>query len=73
MRNFTGREVVVRAGGVAYRGKLVEMTETAVILKMESGFCEIPMGSVAAIEPAGSDAAPRLSSPSPLAGARKRT
>lgn len=68
--NFTGKNVVVSAGGVTYRGRLVEMTESSILLKMESGFIEIPMDSVHELKSDSADPTPTLP-PSPLRAAKK--
>lgn len=70
-KNFTGRDVVVTASGARYSGKLIEMTDSSVLLKMATGHAEIQMECINSIEPA--DAKGRgLLCPSPLAGLPRR-
>lgn len=66
-RNFTGKDVVVRAMGSVYRGRLIEMTETSVLLKMATGHAEIASEGISSIEEA-KDSGGGFLSPSPLAG-----
>ena len=45
------QEVVVRAlGEITYRGILAEATDTALLLRAETGWIEIPMEKVVSIE-----------------------
>jgi hypothetical protein len=67
-RNYQGREVVVHASGVTYRGVMVEMTETSILLRAETGHREVPMESITLVELKEESAAGGISSPSPLAG-----
>lgn len=68
-RNFTGKDVVVRAMGSVYRGRLIEMTETYLLLKMATGHAEIPAEGISSIEEAkGAVGGGGFLSPSPLAG-----
>lgn len=57
LRNLTGKEVTVNAQGVIYTGTLVEMTETSVLLRTSTGFCQVPMESVVSVVPTGEEGA----------------
>jgi len=50
-----GRRVRVQASGVTYRGVVVEMGESSLVLRTESGVQEIPWERIAQVEeePAG--------------------
>ncbi len=66
-KNYTGREVIVMAGGISYSGTLVEMSENAVVLRSSAGFREIPMERVTSLElEDGGDGKGGFASPSPL-------
>jgi hypothetical protein len=76
MRNwndFRGKDVVIQAGGTAYRGRMVEMTAEAILLKAEGGYREIQMDKVTRIELAGADTSSGIRSPSPLSAFTKGT
>jgi hypothetical protein len=65
-RDYTGKEVVVHSQGTTYRGRMVEMTDDAILLRADTGHCEIMMATVTGIELAGDSGSTTLS-PSPLA------
>lgn len=44
-----GKEVIVEADGIIYRGELIEVTEQEVYLKSESGWLTILMDKVSSI------------------------
>lgn len=70
-KNFTGKDVVIMASGARYSGRLIEMTDLSVILKMSTGHAEIPMESINSIELATGRSSSLLC-PSPLAGLPRR-
>ena len=70
-RNFTGKDVVITAMGAKYRGRLIEMTDVSVLLRMSTGHAEIPIDGIASIEP-DTGAGKGFMSPSPLAGLGKQ-
>jgi len=43
------KEVEVRANGISYRGKLVEVTEEGITLRGLTGFCMIPMERITSV------------------------
>lgn len=65
-KNFTGKEVVVVASGSRYRGRLVEMTDTSLLLRMATGHTEISTETINSIE-LSDGKRDALLSPSPLA------
>ena len=69
-REYTGRDVLVRASGMVYEGRVIEMTERALLLRTATGHCEVPMTSINSIEFAGVGK-PTPMAPSPLASAGK--
>jgi|Deesub1362A_J573_1020465.scaffolds.fasta_scaffold17572_2 hypothetical protein len=54
IENLTGKEVVVIANGITYRGILVEVGEQEVYLQAESGWITIPTEHVVDIREADS-------------------
>lgn len=48
-----GKEVVVLANGIEYRGQLVEINNEEVYLKTELGWVTIPVNAISEIRPAG--------------------
>ena len=52
-RHLKGRKVVVTAAGVEYRGTLVELGETSVVLRAPGGHREIPWARVTRIREEG--------------------
>lgn len=65
--DYTGKEVVITAQGTTYQGVLVEMTDDAILLRADTGYCEIRMAQVTRLEPVGK-ASSAILSPSPLSG-----
>ncbi len=56
IHNLIGKEVVVEANGITYRGRLVEVNEQEVYLQAESGWITILTENVVDIREAeGSD------------------
>ncbi len=49
---LTGKEVVVTANGITYRGILIEVGETEVYLQSETGWIAIPTENVVDIREA---------------------
>lgn len=70
-KNYTGKEVVIMASGARYVGRLIEMTDSSVLLKMSTGHAEIQMERINSIEPAG-EGNRGLLCPSPLADIPRR-
>jgi len=68
LRDFTGKQVVVTAQGMAYRGKVVEMTDSAVLLRSSEGYREVGMDRITAIEVDPESESTNVLPPSPLAG-----
>jgi hypothetical protein len=65
IRELTGRNVLVKAGGLTYTGILLEVGLEAVVLRSSTGHSEIPVEKVTSIEELGEG--PRSSlPPSPL-------
>lgn len=52
-KDLTGKEVVVHASGMTYAGRLVEMGETSLLLRAETGFREVPLNQVTRVEERG--------------------
>lgn len=52
MQELTGKEVEVLAEGIIYRGVLVEIGETEVYLRSESGWIVLPIEKVGEIRAA---------------------
>jgi hypothetical protein len=69
-KNFTGKEVIVYASGVTYRGKLIEMNESSILLRASTGHREIPLEGVSRMELAedAGGTGGGIRSPSPLSG-----
>jgi hypothetical protein len=44
-----GKEVIVEADGIIYRGELIEVTEEETYLKSETGWITIPMEKISSI------------------------
>ena len=63
--NLTGKQVVVYASGVTYKGRLIEMNETSLMLRAETGFREILLNQVTRVEEIAS---PTGSAPSSILG-----
>lgn len=61
--NLTGKEVVVHTAGMIYEGKLIEMTDTSLILRAVTGYREVPMDRVVRVEERGTPSAIRTPSP----------
>ena len=59
-RNLGGKNVTVHAQGIIYRGTVVEMGETSLLLKAAVGFREIPWDRITGIEEADSNLGPDL-------------
>jgi hypothetical protein len=51
MRELMGKEVEVITPDVVYKGILVEVGETEVYIRSESGWLAIPVANVAEIKP----------------------
>jgi hypothetical protein len=51
--SYKNKEVVVMAGGFAYRGVLKEVTEDAINLKCMTGWVEIPMDKITSVREKG--------------------
>ncbi len=51
MRELVGREVEVITQDVVYRGILVEVGETEVHIRSESGWLAIPVANIAEVKP----------------------
>ncbi len=49
---LVGHEVIVVAGGISYRGKLIEVTETEIFLQGELGWMQIEVEYVTELKPA---------------------
>ncbi len=45
-RHLRGKEVTVLAGGIEYRGVVVELGETALLLRAPTGHREIPWETI---------------------------
>lgn len=52
---LVGHEVEVMAGGILYRGRLVEMGEENLHMESTSGWITIPMERVTSVVPAGGE------------------
>lgn len=50
--NMIGKEVVVVANDVEYRGVLIEISEDSIFLKAPSQWIEIPTAGVSSVRPA---------------------
>jgi hypothetical protein len=49
-RNLRGKTVIVHALDITYRGTVVEMGETSLLLKAEGGFREISWAQITGLE-----------------------
>lgn len=49
-RSLRGKTVSVDASGTSYRGRVVEMGETSLVLRTPGGFCEIPWERITKID-----------------------
>ena len=49
LRELLRKEVVIAAGGTTYRGVLIEVTESEVLLKSSTGFVSVQMSKVTSI------------------------
>ncbi len=49
LRELLRKEVVIAAGGTTYRGVLIEVTESEVLLKSPTGFVSVQMSKVTSI------------------------
>ena len=58
-RHLKGKQVVVTAGGVQYRGKVIELGERNLLLRADGGHREIPWERITRMQPEGPAAAPR--------------
>ena len=68
-KDLTGKQVTVLASGVVYSGRLVEMNETSLLLRADTGFREIALDQVTRVEETGGDTSangPSILGPSPL-------
>lgn len=52
-RHLKGRRVTVRAAGTVYRGTIVELGETSLVLRAEAGFREVPWDRILRIDDEG--------------------
>lgn len=50
-----GKDVEVMAGGMAYRGKLIEISETEVFLQGDMGWMQLGIETVTSIHPVERD------------------
>ena len=46
---LTGKNVIVEADGIIYKGELIEVSEKEVYLKSETGWITIPMEKISGI------------------------
>ncbi|HLB25185.1 MAG TPA: hypothetical protein VJM83_02530 [Nitrospirota bacterium] len=53
LATMIGKEVVVTASGMIYRGRLVEVSETEVFLQGQLGWIQLRVEDVTEIKPAG--------------------
>jgi hypothetical protein len=66
-RYLTGKKVLIQASGITYRGTMVEMGVSSVILKGPEGFQEIPWTRITRMEE-DRGSGPGPAGPSGLAG-----
>ena len=69
--DMTGKQVVVHASGLTYEGRLIEMNETSLMLRAETGFREILLEQVTRVvevegASANSSSSSSILGPSPL-------
>ena len=50
LQEMIDKQVVVKTGDVVYRGRLVEISEEAVCLMAKTGWREVPMERIVAID-----------------------
>jgi len=62
LRELLQKDVVVRASGVTYRGRLIEVSDSEVLLRSDSGWVSIQMNRVSSIRGADDDASDGLQS-----------
>lgn len=60
LRELLRKEVVIAAGGTTYRGTLIEVTDSEVLLKSPTGFVSVQMSKVTSIR--GAQEKPALQS-----------
>ena len=66
-QDLTGKDVVVLAAGVTYEGRLIEMTESYILLRSVTGHRQIQMEQVIRIEDKGAErSSSSFATPSPL-------
>ncbi len=53
LKSLLGSKVEVRAGGVVYRGVLVEASESEIVLKGETSWVTVPMSRVTSVKREG--------------------
>jgi hypothetical protein len=46
---LVGKEVIIDADGILYKGELVEVSETEAYLRLETGWITIPMEKISSI------------------------
>lgn len=60
--SLKGKEVVIRANGIIYSGKLLDISEDGVFLRHLYGHSEIPMDRIQSIKLAG-EKTPKMQTP----------
>lgn len=55
LKQLQRKEVHIIAGGMTYKGVLIEATDTAILLKTDSGFVSVQMDRISSVRGADDD------------------